>query len=293
MLLCSAVLLVYCPPLLDILPMYIIFLVATPIALYVGSRRSWKLVLLPSGFLWVLAQFGLRTAIYAHMVQITGLQIPLNEMGASDLLAWQLLWVAGLWIGAGRPENIFKMLTSKIRVIAALLVAVAFLLFRHPILNIQFDGELWSGLIDKWPLGALRLLDFSSVAILFAVSRPWLARWFTISPLLLLDKASLEVFCAHLLFCFAALSFVKDGTGLAAWIQAVFIATKLIGLYMVARLFVNARAAAPRNRRDLHIRRVASLLWTAPCVVSAGRQCRHSEVDIRPCPTVITYKQNR
>jgi hypothetical protein len=105
---CSAVLLVYCPPLLDILPMYMIFLVATPIALYVGSRWSWKLVLIPSGFLWALAQFGLRTAIYAHMVQITGLQIPLNEMGAFDLLGWQFLWIAGLWIGAGRPENIFK-----------------------------------------------------------------------------------------------------------------------------------------------------------------------------------------
>jgi hypothetical protein len=172
-------------------------------------------------------------------------------MGAFDLLAWQFLWVAGLWTGAGRPENIFKVLTSKMSVIAALLVAAAFLLLRHPILNVQFDGKLWSGLIDKWHLGALRLLDFSSFAILFAVTRPWLARWFTISPLLLLGKASLEVFCAHLLFCFAALSFLKDGTELPAWIQAAFILTTLIGLYIVARLFVNARTRAPRNKTRL------------------------------------------
>lgn len=244
---CSAVLLVYCPPLLDILPMYIIFLLATPVALYVGSRWSWKLVLVPSGLIWLLAQFGLRTTIYANMVQLTGLQIPLNEMGAFDLLAWQFLWASGLWIGAGRPESIFKVLTSKLSVITALLVAAAFFLLRHPILNVQFDA-LWSGLIDKWHLGALRLLDFSSFAILFAVSRPWLARWFTISPLLLLGKASLEVFCAHLLFCFAALSFVKDGTALPAWIQSALIATTLIGLYMVARLFVNARPGALRNK---------------------------------------------
>ncbi len=244
---CSAVLLVYCPPLLDILPMYIIFLLATPVALYVGSRWSWKLVLVPSGLIWLLAQFGLRTTIYANMVQLTGLQIPLNEMGAFDLLAWQFLWASGLWIGAGRPESIFKVLTSKLSVITALLVAAAFFLLRHPILNVQFDA-LWSGLIDKWHLGALRLLDFSSFAILFAVSRPWLARWFTISPLLLLGKASLEVFCAHLLFCFAALSFVKDGTALPAWIQSALIATTLVGLYMVARLFVNARPGALRNK---------------------------------------------
>ncbi len=48
----SAIVLVYCPPLLDILPMYIIFL-ATPIALYVGSRWSWRLVLIPSGIIWL------------------------------------------------------------------------------------------------------------------------------------------------------------------------------------------------------------------------------------------------
>ena len=93
--------------------------------------------------------------------------------------------------------------------IAALLVAGVLFLLRHPLLHVQFDGALWSGLVDKWHLSALRLLDFSSFAILFAVSRSWLARWLTISPLVSLRKASLEVFCAHLLFCFAAFSLCR------------------------------------------------------------------------------------
>ena len=240
----SAVLLVYCPPLLDILPMYIIFLLATPVALYVGSRWSWKMVLIPSGLIWVLAQFGLRTAIHAHMVRSAGLQIPLNEMGAFDLLAWQFLWAVGLCIGAGGLGRIGKVLTSKTSVVAALLVAAAFFLLRHAILHVQFDGALWSGLIDKWHVGALRLLDFSSIAILFAVNRSWLARWLTISPLVLLGKASLEVFCAHLLFCFAALSLVGEGIGSPAWVQLALIATTMIGLYMVARLCANPRTGA-------------------------------------------------
>lgn len=125
--------------------------------------------------------------------------------------------------------------------IAALLVTAAFLLLRHPFLHVQFDGALWLGLIDKWHLGALRLLNFSSLAILFAVSRSWLARWLTIAPLVALGKASLEVFCAHLLFCFVALSLVKDAT-LPVWIQSVLIATSLIGLYSVARLSVHPRS---------------------------------------------------
>jgi hypothetical protein len=243
---CSAVLLVYTPPLLDILPMYIIFLLATPIALYLSSRWSWNLVLIPSALIWVFAQFGLREAIHTHMVQSLGFKIPLNEMGAFDLLAWQFLWVVGLWIGAGGSGSTFKVLTSKMSVIAALLVTTAFFLLRHPISHVQFDGALWLGLIDKWHLGPLRLLDFSCFAILFAVSRAWLARWLTIRPLVSLGKASLEVFCAHLLFCFAALSFVVDGPGLPTWIQSALISATLIGLYIVARLSVNPRTGAMR-----------------------------------------------
>jgi hypothetical protein len=237
----SSIVLVYCPPLLDILPMYIIFLLATPIALYLG-RWNWKLVLIPSGLIWLLAQFGLRTAIYARMVELAGVRIPLNEMGAFDLLAWQFLWAVGLWIGSGSAGSSFKVLTSKISVIAALLVAAAILLVRHPILHTQLDGLPWAGFIDKWHLGALRLLDFSSLAILFVVSRSWLARWLTISPLVVLGKASLEVFCAHLLFCFVALSLVKDGT-LPVWMQLVLIATSFMGLYTVARLSMHSRFA--------------------------------------------------
>jgi hypothetical protein len=47
---------------------------------------------------------------------------------------------------------------------AALLVAAALFLLRHPPLHVQFNGALWLGLIDKWHLGALRMLDLSSLA---------------------------------------------------------------------------------------------------------------------------------
>src|SRR5260370_15760924 len=133
-------------------------------------------------------------------------------------------------------------------VTAALVAVAAVFLIRHAIVLVQCHGALWSGVVDKWHLGALRVLDFTSFAILFAAGRSWLARWITIPPFVLLGKASLQVFSAHLLFCFAALSLVGDGKGLPAWIQLVLIATTLIGLYMLARLFVNPRTRALRNK---------------------------------------------
>lgn len=239
---CSAVLLVYCPPLLDILPMYIIFLLATPIALYVGRRWNWKVVLIPSGVIWILAQLGLRAAIHAHMVRLTSVDVPLNEMGAFNLLAWQFLWIIGLWVGIGAPEGMGKVLTSKPGVTLAVILAATFFLLRHPILHGELNNALWSGLLDKWHLGGLRLLNFVSFAVIFTASRSWVARWLTISPLVSLGKASLEVFCVHLLFCFAALSLVGDGTDVPAWVQSALIAITLAGLFVVSRLF-----AKPQN----------------------------------------------
>jgi hypothetical protein len=67
--------------------------------------------------------------------------------------------------------------------------------------------------------GALRMLDLSSLAILFAASRSWLARWLTVSPLVSLGGASLQVFCAAsavllhgAFFCRGRKRFARMGT---------------------------------------------------------------------------------
>jgi hypothetical protein len=58
----EAALLIYRPPLLDILPMYIIFLLFTSIAIPLARNIGWKPILWTSFSFWVLAQFGFRSA---------------------------------------------------------------------------------------------------------------------------------------------------------------------------------------------------------------------------------------
>src|ERR1700726_2634267 len=84
----DAAFMVYKPPLLDILPIYIILLALTPFAVILGERVGWKYALTGGFTLWLFAQFGFRSFAYHVQSRIFGMRIPLNEMGAFDLWAW-------------------------------------------------------------------------------------------------------------------------------------------------------------------------------------------------------------
>ncbi len=234
----SSLLLVYCPPLLDILPMYIAFLLLTPFALYVGKRWGWKFVLIPSGLLWLGAQFGVREAIYALLVRFTGVDIPLKNLGPFNTYAWQLVWIVGLWLGTGGSPHLAVRLKNRWTVALAALTTILFLVLRyqwilasHPV----DQGPAWV-LFDKWQLGIVRLVNFVSLGILFVRFRAPIARYFAVAPLVLLGKASLEVFSSHVVFCFAALSLVGDGLSASRAQQVWILAGCFLVLYTVAYL---------------------------------------------------------
>ena len=240
----SSVLLIYRPPLLDILPMYILFLVGTPLALYIGRRWGWKMVLIPSVLIWIGAQFSLRVAAYNFTGSLTGFRIPFSAMGAFDLFGWQLLWIAGLWIGGGSPKILQSLPKSKLVLAIVVLVAAGFIYIRHSFLWNDLNTTPWLPFTDKWRLGVVRLCNFMALGILFSASQKFLARWFAVAPLVTLGKASLEVFCAHLLLCFAALAMVGDGSALAVAPQLAIIVCSLLGLYLVAVVSTRRQARA-------------------------------------------------
>jgi hypothetical protein len=234
----SSALLVYCPPLLDILPMYIFFLLLTPLAIYIAKRWGWMYVLLPGGALWVAAQFGLREAVYAHVVHWTGLTVPLQNLGAFNLYAWQFLWAVGLWLGMGAPEWVYERLSSRRTIMAALSIAAVFFVMRYQLLPVFAahpvdQGSAWM-LFDKWHLGVLRVINFSALAVLFAAARPYVARWMAVEPLVVLGQSSLEVFSVHLLFCFGALAWIGNGEGAPFRAQISIIVITFTGLYILA-----------------------------------------------------------
>jgi hypothetical protein len=232
----DALLLVYRPPLLDIIPLYLIFLLLSPLTLIAAAKLGWKFILGGSFAIWMLAQFGLRQALYGFAAHHLGLHIPLNEMGAFNLWAWQLMWVVGMWCGVrwARGDLHIEKWARQLWIPAAL-VATALLALRWGELRGLNLGS-WSVLFDKWHLGAVRLIDFAAISTLL-VRFQSAVKPLAVRPLVLLGQASLQVFCAHFVFCFLGLGLMGSADRIFGWAQLGLIAGTFAALLLVAKIF--------------------------------------------------------
>jgi hypothetical protein len=254
----EALLLIYRPPLLDILPMYIIFLVFTSIALLVARRIGWRPILASAVVVWACAQFGFRYAEHNFTSRFLPTRIPLNEMGSFDLWAWQLLWITGIWLGVRwGQDNLPIELWAKRAAIPAVLVVSAFFEMRHAISHGLQLGK-YELLFDKWHLGPLRLLNFAAVAALLIFSQTFLKR-LAVRPLVLMGQSSLQVFCVHLLFCFAGLTLLGNASMLSAWRQFELLTVTFAAMLITAKLFSKSEAKQERQPGGATV--------AAPCVL--------------------------
>jgi hypothetical protein len=249
----GSVLLLYCPPLLDILPMYVTFLFFTPMVLSASVRYGWRIILATSGLFWMLAQFGLRDVVHNWVVHATHLKIPLQETGAFNLFAWQAVWVVGLWIGARTAvvREPFRPLPGWMAGMSAA-ICVFFIGIRYGWLGPQLTTQALAVQLDKWQIGPLRVVNLIAFAIFFYWLRKYVLRIVAIEPFPTLGKASLRVFCAHIFFVFVGLAllygdFNADGLDQLHGLPAIaLLAVTFAALILVAVDEVRKK----RNRRE-------------------------------------------
>lgn len=241
----GSVLLLYCPPLLDILPMYVIFLVFTPLVLSVAVRFGWRKVLLASGLVWLGAQFGLRDVAYGFVEHITHLRIPLQETGAFNLFAWQAIWTVGLWLGAELAHDRFPLRGTPRWVTAVCVVICLFFIgVRFSWLGPHLTQQSFGLQLDKWQIGPLRVLNLICFSVVFYWLRKYLVKIVSREPLLTLGKASLQVFCAHLFFVFVGLALLYgEVEQLQGWTAIILVAVTFVSLTWVAAREVRKRRA--------------------------------------------------
>jgi hypothetical protein len=89
--------------------------------------------------------------------------------------------------------------------------------------------------LDKWQVGPLRVVNLIAFACVIYWSRKLLARLILIEPFIMLGKASLQVFCAHLAFVFVGLALLYGTVSQLHGFDAVgLVALTFVGLIFVA-----------------------------------------------------------
>jgi hypothetical protein len=230
----GAALLLHNPPLLDILPMYIVLMLVSPWLLRRGLRQGWRGVLAVSALLWLGEQWGFGQAVHEQIAALSGLPIPYGETGAFHWLAWQALWVTGLWLGARQQP--LPRFPSWLLVLAAF-YALGMLLWRHMAGQAPMPGVQAVGLLlDKWSLGPMRVMNFASVFVLLVWAGPWLLKVLPRPlPLELLGRHSLPVFCAHIVMALITLAFFGSTQVIRPWTtDVVLLVAAFAGLFLVA-----------------------------------------------------------
>lgn len=242
--------LLYQPVYLNILSMYFVFLLLTPVAVDFLMRGRDKLVLGSSAAVWALAQVNW----YFGWVQW--------ELSYFNVLAWQAVFVGSLWFGVrraqGRSTGVHFGPTMLLPIGG---IAVGLLLLRYIFMGynggfLPLDplfrwsgytfGEVVVGLTDKGQMAPLRVLNIFAVAYVLAwllqMQNPRLNALFSLRWLVYLGQHSLQVYAFHVPLVFLLIP-------LRQWLAPLGWPGDL--LYVVATLLAAASLTLPAW---LHVR---------------------------------------
>lgn len=190
----GSALLLFRPPLMDILPMYIWFSFLTPLAFLAAQRWGWKAVIYTSLALWLISQTRVR-----DLLVTASRGIPYVELGPFDILAWQLLWISGLFFGQRFQGGaaVTHLPSSLQRVLLALVIGFLGWRWGSIYLGVDLSNQIW--LLDKWHLGPLRLINFFATGWLISKFLKRFECWEApLHPLSLIGRHMLPVFCCQI-----------------------------------------------------------------------------------------------
>jgi hypothetical protein len=209
----QALLLRFRPVNMDVLPLYIVLMLALPLIL---ASMRWKpdVTLALSALLYAVTwEFDLYFSSYP------------NGVWAFNPLAWQLLFVFGAWCALGGARRMSRILSSRL----TLWVCVAYLVFAFFVTLTWYVPQLehfmprrlaqWMYPIDKTDLDVLRFAHFLALAAITVrfLPKDWpplKSRW--LRPLILCGQHSLEIFCLGVFLAFAGHFILAEGGGGAA-----------------------------------------------------------------------------
>ncbi|MCK1719117.1 OpgC domain-containing protein [Bradyrhizobium sp. 141] len=209
----QALLLRFRPVNMDVLPLYIVLMLALPLILWSMKWRPDFTLGLSVALYVVTWEYDLYLSAYP------------NGFWAFNPFAWQLLFVFGAWCALGGARRMSRILASPVTMwISIAYLAAAFcvtLTWYVPQLSHFMPKriEQWMYPIDKTDLDVLRFTHFLALAALTVrfLPRDWpglKSRW--LRPLILCGQHSLEIFCLGVFLAFAGHFILAEVSGGAA-----------------------------------------------------------------------------
>ncbi len=204
--------LLYQPRFLDILPMYVVFLLTVPFLIRQFKKGRAPIVLSVSALLWLSAQFHVRAYLLDGFAHDAGIYL-----GYFDIFAWQLLFVVGSWFGYRRTINSSASTGNDTAIIwSFFIVVVAFFLVKHGYVVIPGLDTVTAA--DRGTLAWLRLINFSAIVLFVGALTRKYNELFKNNWLAFLGQHSLQVFSYHIVILYLIMPVrwrIEDMGGLA------------------------------------------------------------------------------
>lgn len=238
--------LVYLPSYVEILALYCWFLICLPAVLFLFNRdyskkslRYWVALLSLSAGSWVYGQTypfrSLSQWLAKGASSFWGIDFPVN-LGWFDIFSWQLLFVAGLFVGSSlfrRPFLIRRVLKSNVLLIVTIAITVIGFLSRH---EIFLTRPSWHDPRVVVPvLGWFRVLNVFSQFYLFCRLLHIVPSLSRCRPLEFLGRSSLQVCAFQAVGCHLLLLwFNQDVKSLQVSTQALLLTMSMGALFIPA-----------------------------------------------------------
>ena len=228
----QALLLKFKPVFMDVLPLYIVLLLAFPPVL-------WLLLT------WPTAALAASVALYTASWNLNW-NLPSYPSGVwfFNPLTWQLIFVFGAWCGVGGVTKLRPFLRSR----AVLGIAAAYLLFAFLVVMTWYFPRYavfipkwfqdWMYPIDKTNMDVLRFAHFIALAVItvrfIPVDWPGLKSRI-VQPMILCGQHSLEIFCFGIFLSFLG-HFVTSEISRSVGMQILISVLGIISMIAVASL---------------------------------------------------------
>jgi hypothetical protein len=267
--------LLYQPVFMDILPQYILYLLVSPWLIHLVVKGRTMEVATSSLLLWLAVQLG------AHLPFVIALEGLLRLLNPSftlrsgfNPLAWQLVFVGGLLIGAtsvvGRIEWQGLFRPDRTLLWKVCLAVLAFFL----VWRVGFTFSIWHATTadrfrvhdNRQEFSLIFLLNFATLAYavawaLIAGPRspyPWV-RWlavvlwhlFTLRFLQLLGQHSLQVYAYHVVLVYALVAFDWYLGPFGVLTKTLITLAAIASLALPARLHAMSQHIGPATRRPV------------------------------------------